>query len=94
VFLDVSPHVNSVPTAFAGDPSQPGLGVLKLEQTGQRVQITPPFLFGQIQQVLPNVGELGQLAIELEREVNVRSGLAVTESFPSSIRQMRFGPKQ
>ncbi len=91
LFLDVTPHVSSVATPFAGDPTQPSLGVLRLIQDGTRRQSVTPDLLSHISKILPRVGQLGQLASELEVEVNTAGGLTVTDSIPTPIRWMRFG---
>lgn len=91
VFLDVAPHIQSAQTEHAGDPSQPGLGVLRLVQTDGQARIASPFLLGQIQRILPNIAELGQLSVELQRDLNRRQGLAVSDSIPAPVRRMRFG---
>ncbi len=91
LFLDVTEHVSSFATPFAGDPTHPSLGVLRLVQGGARRKTPTPELLSHISKVLPRVSEIGQLAQELEVEVNPTTGLAVTESIPEPIRWMRFG---
>ena len=91
LFLDVVSHIDSATSPTAGDPAQPRLGVLRMEQNSSTADVSSPPLLSQIEKVLPRVGELGQLTRELEMRVSESEGLAVTDSIPTPILRMRFG---
>ena len=91
LFLDVVPHIDSDESPTAGDPAQPSLGVLRMEQTSSTADVSSPPLLSQIERVLPRVSQLGQLTRELEMRVSESEGLAVTDSIPAPILRMRFG---
>ena len=93
LFLDVMTHPESADINSIGDPAQPRLGVLRLSHRENRSRESSPFLLGQLKKVMPRVGELGQVAVELQIEVADQQGLAVDvgDGIPSPIRRMRFG---
>jgi len=91
LFLDVTPHLISTPVSLAGDPAQPGLGVLRLAQSSRQESGSNPFMLEQVQKVLPRVGELAQLTRELETQASGVQQFAVTQSIPTAIETMRFG---
>ncbi len=93
LFLDVKPHPAGAQFASGGDPRQSHLGVLRLAHANGTSPGPNGSLIAQLEKLIPNVGELGQLTRQLKAALADNQGLAISESIDPPILRMRFGAK-